>query len=352
MSTNDHLIFQPYQLHKKLMLKNRIVMAPMTRNMADSHLVPTLAMADYYQKRADAGLIITEGTIIRPDGRGFSNVPGIFTPAQIEGWRRVTEAVHEKNGHIFLQIWHVGRVSHPYFLEGNLPLAPSATVMTSKIPRAKDLYYGQSREMNLDEIKSLIESYAKAAANAIHAGFDGVEIHGANGYLVDQFLHHHTNQRIDNYGGSIENRTRFALEVIKSCGDIIGLNKVAIRLSPGAYVNEILGDARDYDVFHYLLDQLNRLDIAYIHTGNYDHKQTFAELRNQTMANFIRQYYQGTLIDCGSYNFQTGSEAIVNNQFDLLALGRPFLANSDLIARLKLDAEIESYHESMLTTLK
>jgi N-ethylmaleimide reductase len=351
MNENIVDLFQPYALSQTLMLSNRIVMAPMTRNMANDDLVPTPQMVDYYRKRADAGLIITEGTIIRPDGRGFSHVPGIFTQQQIDGWRRVTEAVHARKGRIFMQAWHVGRVSHPYFLEGQLPLSSSATRMTQRVPRAKDLYFGESRAATQDEVRQLIDSYALAAKNAILAGFDGVEIHGANGYLVDQFLHYHTNHRLDEYGGSIENRARFALDVVKACGEMIGFDKVAIRLSPGAYVNEMMGDERDYDVFCYLLAHLNKLDIAYIHTGVNNHAQLFQELRQQSMVDFMRVNYSGTLISAGNYNALTGVDGIHQGRFDLLAIGRPFIANPDLIQRLKTQQPMRAYDESMLAEL-
>lgn len=344
-------LFQNYQLSDSIRLKNRIIMAPMTRNMANDDLVPTKAMAEYYGRRAGAGLIITEGTIIRPDARGCSNVPGIFTQAQIEGWNRVTNTVHKNDGKIFLQIWHVGRVSHPQFLEGALPIAPSETMMTGRVWRAEGLKYGKSRAATLDEIKGLIESYAIAANNAIKAGFDGVEIHGANGYLIDQFLHYHTNHRADDFGGTPENMSRFVLSVIKACGEAIGFDKVGIRLSPGAYLNEIIGDKRDGDVFQYLLEKINSFPLAYVHTGNFDDKVKFEELNNQTMTNFIRSYYKGTLIASGSYHFSEANKNIKENQFDLIAIGRPFIANPDLINRLQMNEQIHSYDQSMLQTL-
>lgn len=196
------ILFEPYSLYPELILKNRIVMAPMTRNMSADDWSPTQAMANYYAKRADAGLIISEGTSIREDARNCSHVPGIFTPAHIVGWQHVTAAVHEKGGLMFLQLWHVGRASHPVFLDGQLPIGPSETSMAGRVWRSEGLFYGKSRAATRDEIKRLVESYVLAAKNAIAAGFDGIEIHGANGYLIDQFLHHHTNFRTDEYGGS------------------------------------------------------------------------------------------------------------------------------------------------------
>lgn len=350
MPTKNKL-FHRYQLSPSLTLKNRIVMAPMTRNMADDNFVPSALSAEYYARRADAGLIVTEGTIISPDARGYSNVPGIYTQAQIDGWKKVTEAVHNRGGVIFSQIWHVGRVSHPHFLNGKLPISSSETMMSSEVKRAENLVYGKSHAATLDEIKTLIANFAQAAKNAIEAGFDGVEIHGANGYLIDQFLHHSTNLRTDEYGGSPQNMARFALEVIKACGDAIGYERVGIRLSPGAYLNEIIGDARDAEVFQYLLEQLNDLSIAYVHTGNFNDSKTFPELNNQTMTAFIRSHYEGTLIACGGYNLQSGEKGIIQNDFDLVAIGRPFIANPDFIKLSENNLPLQEYNPSLLTTL-
>ena len=212
----NHELFEPYSLNRLLHLKNKIVMAPMTRAKASADFVPTPEMADYYARRAEAGLIITEGTVINAEALGCRYVPGIFNENQISHWKKVTDKVHQNNGLIFLQIWHVGRVSHPDFLGGKLPIGPSASVMTGAVYRSPGLTYGPSRAATLAEIKQLIDAYAAAAHNAIKAGFDGVEIHGANGYLVDQFLHHHTNQRDDDYGGNAENMARFALRCCQS----------------------------------------------------------------------------------------------------------------------------------------
>lgn len=344
-------LFKPYKLNEKITLKNRIAMAPMTRNMAHDDLSPTKEMADYYARRADAGLIITEGTIIRPDARGYSNVPGIYTQEQINGWHQVTDKVHKKGGHIFLQIWHVGRVTHPHFLNGGLPLSPSETTMIGRVSRSQGLNYGKSRGVTGDEIQGLIASYAIASKNAIAAGFDGIEIHGANGYLIDQFLHYHTNHRTDNYGGAPENMARFALEVVNACGNAIGFEHVGLRLSPGAYLNEIVGDKRDADVFQYLLEELNSLSLAYIHTGNFDDKKKFEELNQKSMTEFMRQHYHGTLIAAGGYAFNEAEKQIQEKQFDLVAIGRPFIANTDLINRLQTNTPINPYNLEMLNSL-
>jgi len=326
-------------------------MAPMTRANASDDWVPTQAMADYYARRAEAGLIITEGTVISPDAIGHKNIPGIFSDSQIKHWRLVADKVHHNNGLIFMQIWHVGRVSHPVFLGGKLPISPSETVMTGRIFRSNGLTHGKSRAAAINEINEIISNYATAAANAITAGFDGVELHGANGYLIDQFLHHHTNKREDAYGGSPENMARFALEVIRACGESIGYERVGIRLSPGAYLHEVLGDERDFFVFRYLLEQLNKIKIAYVHTGNFNDFQKFKELNDMTMSEFMRKYYQGNLIACGGYAFESALNGINSDLFNLVAFGRPFIANPDLIDRLVNNKNLNQYDVDMLKTL-
>ncbi|WP_131783355.1 alkene reductase [Legionella gresilensis] len=349
---NTSILLEPFKLNKAIELKNRIVMAPMTRNKATDSFSPTLEMATYYAKRADAGLIITEGTIIRPDGRGYSNTPGIYKEEHIKGWQQVTQAVHQNGGKIFLQIWHVGRVSHPIFLNGSLPISASETEMNGRVRRADgELYYGKSRALSYLEIQDLVSSYATAAKNALKAGFDGIEIHGANGYLIDQFLHYSTNKRQDAYGVKPENLARFALEVMDACIAEIGAERVGIRLSPGAYLNEIVGDSRDADVFQYLLAKLSEKNIAYLHTGNFDDATRFPELNYKTMTEFMRLHFNGHLIASGSYTVHKAAQQIIAHQFDLIAFGRPFIANPDLVTRIKNAANMDSYDVAMLETL-
>lgn len=348
---NKDLLLSEYKLNKLLTLKNRILMAPMTRAKATDDFSPTNDMVEYYARRADAGLIITEGTVVTSDGRGHNNVPGIFAPSHIKHWRRVTDKVHSHHGLIFLQLWHVGRVSHPVFLQGKLPVSPSETTMTSRISRSEGLTYGKSRTAALHEIKDIVSNFAQAAQNAMQAGFDGVEIHGANGYLIDQFLHYHTNQRNDEYGGTHENMARFALEVVHACGQSIGYERVGMRLSPGGYLNEITGEKRDAAVFQYLLKQLSLTQIAYVHTGNFNDAQTFKELNDLSMSEFMRAHYQGTLTACGSYTFEKAVEKIQQGCFDLVAMGRPFIANHDLIKKFSASLPLVSYTPEMLQNL-
>lgn len=350
MKNSNHLLSE-FKLNSQLSLKNRIIMAPMTRASADDAGVPTAALADYYARRANAGLIITEGTLISPEAGGFKNVPAIYTEAHINGWKQVTQAVHQNNGLIFLQLWHVGRATHPQFLNGKLPLSASATEMTGHIPRSGELTFGKSRAATLFEIKAAINDYVTAAVNAIKAGFDGVEIHGANGYLIDQFLHYDTNHRTDDYGVSPENMARFALDIVQAVGTAVGYERVGLRLTPGTYLNQIKGDMRDNQVFQYLLKQLSNYPIAYVHIGNFDDTQLFKELNNQTMTAFIRTHYQGVVIANGGYSTEKAQQAIAQNEFNLVAIGRPFIANPDLIERLHSNAPLRSYEASMLNTL-
>lgn len=349
--TSLDILFTPYQLSPFLTLANRIVMAPLTRCMATDNLVPTAKSADYYARRAEAGLIISEGAIVRADGQGYPNTPGIFTQSQIDGWREVTNAVHNKGGKIFLQLWHVGRVSHPIFLQGKQPLAPSAVPLSGRLRRSptEDLEYGTPRALRAEEIPLIVQAFANAATNAIEAGFDGVEIHGANGYLIDQFLHYQTNQRTDEYGGSPEKNARFAIEVIDAVIARIGYERVGIRLSPGAHVH-LEGQPADVPVFKYLLQQIQQRNLAYVHTGIFDDGVVFDYL-GCTSTEFLRQNYIGTIIGCGSYAPEQAANCIKANKFNLIALGRPFIANHDLVAKLLRGETPKAYTESMLAEL-
>jgi N-ethylmaleimide reductase len=351
MQQHENSLFTSFVLNKSLTLKNRIVMAPMTRSQSDDHFLATTEMAAYYARRAQVGLIITEGTVIDAKGTGYPRVPGIYNEAQVNAWHKVTDAVHQQEGYIFAQIWHVGRVTHPDLIAGAIPISASATSMTGTLPRSRHLQYGQAHAASLVEINCLQEQFVMAAKNAIAAGFDGVELHGANGYLIDQFLHYATNHRVDAYGGSTENNARFAIEVVQAAGQAIGFDKVGIRLSPAAYLNQIQPDLRDADVFRYLLQQLDEMAIAYVHTGNFDDRVSYPVLDNQTMTAFLRRYYQGTLIASGSYDYESANCGLRDKQFDLVALGRPLIANPDLVQKFKAQQQLTSYHEAMLETL-
>ncbi len=342
-------LFQSFALNNQIELNNRIVMAPLTRCMADDDLVPTAAMAEYYAKRADAGLIISEATIIRPDGQGYPNTPGLFTAEQITGWHKVTQAVHKKGGKIFAQLWHTGRVAHPHFYQGDSVIAPSAQKVEGSVPRMRELTYITPKPATSNEILQLVEDYAQAAANAIDAGFDGVEIHGANGYLIDQFLHHDSNKRDDEYGGNPENMARFPLMVVDAISQRIGGERTALRISPGAYFN-MSGDAKDRQVFDYLLEQLTDRQLAYLHIGIFDDSMEFDYLGG-TATDYVRKFYPNTLMGVGGYTANTGSAAITENKFDLLAIGRPFIANPDYVTKVKSDETLVEYNDEMLTSL-
>ncbi|WP_462158507.1 alkene reductase [Pseudoalteromonas sp. GB56] len=343
------ILFQPYALSADIELSNRILMAPLTRCMAAEDLVPTQAMVDYYARRARAGLIISEATIIRPDAQGYPNVPGIFTTEQIQGWRRVTDAVHENGGKIFCQLWHVGRVAHPHFFGGEV-IGASAIGIEGTVPRMRELTYQVPRALTVEEIAQLVEDYAKAAENAIEAGFDGVEIHGANGYLIDQFLHHSANQRGDNYGGSAQNRARFALEVVDAVSNRIGAGRTAIRVSPGAYFLLDAGDEQDTQTFDYLISEFNKRTLAYVHLGIFDDSMEFDYLGGKA-STYLRQRYQGNLVGVGSYTPEQGASEIAKESFDLIAIGRPFIANPDLVAKVKHGEALTPYSDEMLQEL-
>lgn len=345
-------LFQTYVLNKTLSLKNRILMAPLTRCMADDELVPTQAMADYYGRRGEAGLIISEAVIIRPDGQGYPNTPGLFTPAQIDGWRVVTSAVHQSGGKIFAQLWHTGRVAHPHFYQATGSqdvMAPSAVGVEGSVPRMRELTYQIPKAVSVEEIAQLVSDYSQAAANAIDAGFDGVEIHGANGYLIDQFLHHDSNRRSDQYGLTPENMSRFALEVVDAIVARIGNDRTALRVSPGAYFN-MAGDSRDRDVFDYLVPELEKRDLAFLHIGVFDDAMEFDYLGGRA-SSYVRSIYSKTLVGVGSFTAETGSKAIADDKFDLLAIGRPFIANPDYVERVRDGKDLVEYSGEMLTSL-
>ncbi|MDX1701157.1 MAG: alkene reductase, partial [Melioribacteraceae bacterium] len=318
----------------------------------DNDLVPTQEIAKYYERRADAGLIITEGTIVRPDGQGYPNTPGIFNQSQIDGWKIVTEKVHQKGGKIFCQLWHVGRVSHPKYLNGNLPVAPSPIGLKGRVPRSgkKDaLEYGEPRELKKSEMPQYIDSFVKAGVNAITAGFDGVEIHGAHGYLIDEFLHYDTNRRSDDYGGSPENMSRFLLEILKGMITEIGSHKVGVRLSPSAY-SSLNADQRDDDIFKYLLSVMSDMDLAYVHQGIIDESKKLKYIGNSG-GEYLRANFQGALIGNGDYNLESAKNDIRNGKFDLISIGKYFISNPDLIEKIKKGEPWFPYNNSLLEKL-
>lgn len=342
-------LFEPIKLNDAITLNNRIVMAPLTRCMADANLVPTDDMVKYYARRADTGLIISEATTIRPDAQGYPNTPGIYTQEQILGWRKVTDAVHQNGGKIFLQLWHTGRVAHPHFYDGDYVLAPSAIGVEGSVPRMRELEYITPKPASREEIEELVEDYRQAAINALEAGFDGVEIHGANGYLIDQFLHFASNQREDEFGGNAENMARFALQVVDAVSEAIGSQRTALRLSPGAYFN-MESDPRDKQVFDYLLQTLESRELCYLHVGIFDDNMTFDYLGGK-VSDYMRAHYSKTLMGVGGFTPESGNAALAAGKFDLLAIGRPLIANPDYVAKVKAGEALTDYSDDMLAEL-
>ena len=341
-------LFQPLRLTDALTLKNRIVVAPCTRNCAEPGLVPTAAAADYYAARAADGLIVTEATLIARDCQGYRDTPGIYSDAQIRGWRRVTERVHAAGGVIFSQLWHVGRLAHPYYT-GVPPMGPSAVPTEGACHQVRGvaLNYMPVRALDASEIGRLVSTYADAAQNAMAAGFDGVELHGGNGYLIDQFLRQITNRRIDRHGGRVEDRARFALEVVDAIAARIGAGRVAMRLSPAAYFGLMEHTPGDEDTLLHLLRGLNQRQLAYVHLALHEDRTEYAYLEGRASA-FLRRHYQGTLIGNGGYAPADAAKAIDNREVDLAAFGRLFIANPDFVERLRHGSELRSYERSLL----
>jgi N-ethylmaleimide reductase len=338
MSTNVNL-FSPIQVGAYT-LPNRLVMAPLTRNRAGDGNVPGPMNATYYVQRASAGLIISEATQVSPQGQGYAYTPGIHSPEQVAGWRLVTDAVHEHGGRIFLQLWHVGRISHPSLQPDEaLPVAPSAVKPAGEAMTFSGLQpFVTPRALETDEIPGIIEQYRQGAENALAAGFDGVEIHGANGYLLDQFLRDGTNKRTDKYGGSIENRARLHLEVTEAVVGVWGADRVGIRLSPSSTFNDI-SDSNPEATFGYLVEELNRFNLAYLHLI----EGTESDVRHGgkvVPTSYFRAIYKGILMTNGGFNQQTADELIAAGGADLVSFGKLFIANPDLPERFRLNASL------------
>ncbi len=347
MSHAPATLFEPYKLGD-LTLPNRIVMAPLTRNRAGAGLVPTDLTAQYYAQRATAGLLITEASQISPEGQGYQDTPGIYSPEQIVGWKKVTQAVHDAGGRIFLQAWHVGRISHTSLQPGGkAPVAPSALRANSKTYVNNGFAeVSEPRALELSEIPALVESYRVAAANTIAAGFDGIEIHAANGYLLDQFLRDGANKRTDAYGGSIENRARLLLEVMAAVIKEIGAARTALRLSPVSPAND-LADSNPQALFNYVIEQLEKLKPVYIHvvegaTGG--PRDVAPDFDFQA----LRQRYSGAWMVNNGYDKALAERALADGKADLVAFGRPFISNPDLVERLRRDAPLNALDGSTL----
>ncbi|WP_459572944.1 alkene reductase [Cupriavidus sp. 8B] len=330
-------------------LAHRVVMAPLTRMRAGQGSVPNdLAPAYYGQRATGGGLIIAEATQVTPSGQGYPATPGIHSAAQVEGWKKVTDAVHAKGGLIFLQLWHTGRSSHSSFQpNGELPVAPSAIAIeghSTLTPEWKRVPYETPRALELAEIPKLIESYREGARNAMAAGFDGVELHGANGYLIEQFLHSRSNRRTDSYGGSIENRARLLLEVTVALIEIWGADRVGVRLSPFGTYNDV-GDDDPIALYSYVLTQLDELDIAYAHLIE-ARDGAGMEIDAPQAVDRLRPFWHKTLILAGGFTAESADDAIRSGRADAVAFGRQFIANPDLPHRLKAGASLNAYDRS------
>jgi N-ethylmaleimide reductase len=346
----ENQLFTPWKLGD-LSLSNRIVMAPLTRRRASSGFVANEMMARYYGLRASAGLIIAEATMVHRTGQGYPDTPGIWSKEQVESWKPVTGIVHEKGGRIYLQLWHVGRYSHPLLQEnGALPVSASAVRIDGVINTPEGYKdHVTPRALKIEEIPEVVDWYAKGARNAIEAGFDGVEIHGANSYLIDQFLQDGVNKRTDSYGGPLENRVRFGLEVVEAVVSEIGNKKTGIRLSPSNIKNGV-SDSDPVATFTYMIEQLNCYDLAFLHlvepTLPVDHLPQY----KKEVTKYFRQFYQGTLITCGGYNGEKAIQALAENHADLVAFGVPFISNPDLVSRIEKDAPFAEADESTFYT--
>jgi N-ethylmaleimide reductase len=339
MSTATKL-FEPYKLGP-ITLPNRLVMAPLTRNRALPGLVPNPLAVEYYGQRASAGLLVSEATQVSQQGQGYQDTPGIYSKEQVAGWRKVTDRVHERGGRIFLQLWHVGRISHVSLQQNNqAPVAPSAIRAKAKtFVGGTFADVSEPRALSLQEIPGIIESFRKGAANALAAGFDGVEVHGANGYLLEQFAKDGTNKRTDAYGGGIENRAKLMLEVSKAVAAEAGSERTGIRISPVTPANDI-SDSNPQLLYDTIVDQLSALKLVYIHVveGATGGPRDIAPFDYGS----LRKRFKGAYIANNGYDFELANKVLSANEADLIAFGKPFIANPDLVERLKRGAPLNT----------
>jgi N-ethylmaleimide reductase len=341
----DHL-WSPISFGGGLELPNRLIMAPCTRNRSTSDLSPPSDAVDHYADRASAGLIITEATLICEQAQAYIDTPGLFLDSHVDAWKRVVDRVHQRDGRIFAQLWHTGRVSHSYFT-GRLPVAPSAVV--DRVERRQQGVSGIFNECPLaledHEILALIDGFAAAATRAKRAGFDGVELHGGNGYLIEQFLRLHTNRRDDRWGGDPSSRARFGIEVIRACVEIFGPGRVGVRLSPSADFGEMVWTRGDNEAFLALLQAVAPMGLAYVHTAVT--RDVHVEALGMSPTAFLRAAWPYRLIANGGYGPAEADELIRQGGADMVSLGRLFLANPDLVPRLRSGRELMTYSPSV-----
>lgn len=351
MKENQALL-DSYKL-EDITLRNRVVMAPMTRNRAENkENAPTSLHAEYYKQRSGAGLIITEGSQISERAVGYINTPGIYTDAQIDGWKKVTTAVHEEDGKIFLQLWHCGRMSHPKFHNGDKPLAPSA-VNPNAQSYTTDGFEDtvEPKAMTIAEIKETVQEFKKAAQNAKEAGFDGIEIHSSNGYLIHQFFNKNSNTRTDEYGGSMQNRARFFFEIIDAINEVWEENKIGVRLNPslhGAF--GITATEETIPTFDYIVEKLNAYNLAYLHLSEPFTDVSKVDFLVTDIAKHYRPIYKGTLMINGGFDQDKGNKVIKEGHADLVAYGKLFVSNPDLPKRFQINAELSEWNQDTFYT--
>ncbi|MEL4307869.1 alkene reductase [Joostella sp. CR20] len=344
MKTQQPLL-ESYNLGN-ITLKNRVVMAPMTRSRANNpENTATDLIAQYYEQRASAGLIISEGTQVSTEAVGYINTPGMYTETQVEGWKKVTKAVHQKDGKIFAQLWHVGRMSHPDFHKGALPLAPSAINPNDKVFTPEGFKETVTpKEMTLEDIKKAISDFKQAAINAKEAGFDGVEIHSSNGYLFHQFFNNCSNKRTDDYGGTIVNRTRFLFDVLDEIKQVFPENNIGIRLNPSMHgMFGMQADEETIPTFDYIVEKLNDYNLAYLHLSEPFTDVSEVPFLVTEIAKHYRPLYNGTLMINTNFNQESGNEILEEGDVDLVAFGKPFISNPDLVERFATNAPIAEW---------
>lgn len=324
-------LLDPVQLGA-VFLKNRVVMAPLTRTRATMERVPNELMRHYYCQRADAGLILTEATAVSPRGVGYPNTPGIWSHAQIAGWQKITQSVHDKGGKIFLQLWHAGRVSDPEYLNGEIPVAPSAIRCEGKVSLLRpERDYVVPRALHSEEISGVVADFAQGARNAKEAGFDGVEVHGANGYLIDQFLQDGANKRTDQYGGPIPNRARLLFEVVDACIGVWGADRIGVHLSPCGTLHSMF-DSDPAALFNYVARQLGQRKIAFVFV------REAPDGAGQSAV--IKRMFNGHMIINDRHDAASAQQALINGCADAIAFGKAFIANPDLVTRLRMGASL------------
>lgn len=332
-------LFDPIKLGA-ILCPNRVIMAPLTRGRATREHVPTPIMAEYYAQRASAGLIITEATGISRQGLGWPFAPGIWSMEQAAAWKPVTAAVKEAGGRIFCQLWHMGRLVHPHFLDGEAPVSASATTAPAHAHTYEGRKpYGEARALSEEEIAGIVSGYGHAAGLAMAAGFDGVQLHAANGYLIDQFLRDGTNLRGDGYGGSVENRIRLLIEATRAIADVVGAERTAVRLSPGTD-SQGCSDSDPHALFTAAAEALDGVGLAFLELRDPGPDGSFGTANGDPVAPAIRKAFSGPLILNSDYRLESAEAAVAEERADAISFGRPFISNPDLVARLERDAEL------------